>query len=130
MRFDNYDGLSSDNLVEPRLGASYQIKSTGTVLQASFNRSLETPYNENLLFSSATGAGGLGSGVFGSFGNEPLRPGHRNQYSVGFEQAVQKYIQINASYFWKFTKNAFDFDTLFNTPIAFPIEWRQSKIDG
>ncbi len=130
VRFDNYDGLSSDKLVQPRLGASYQIKATGTVLRASFTRSLETPYNENLLFSSSTGAGGLGSAVFGPYGNQALRPGHRNQYNLGFEQAVKKYLQINASYFWKFTKNAFDFDTLFNTPIAFPIEWRQSKIDG
>lgn len=32
--------------------------------------------------------------------------------------------------FWKYTNNAFDFDTLFNTPLAFPIEWRKSKIDG
>ncbi len=130
VRFDNYDGLTSDKLVEPRIGLSYLVKSTGTVLQGSFSRSLETPYNENLLFSSATGAGGLGSNVFGGFGNAALRPGHRNQYNVGFEQAIKKYIQINASYFWKYTKNAFDFDTLFNTSIDFPIEWRQSKIDG
>ncbi len=39
-------------------------------------------------------------------------------------------MQINGSYFWKFTKNAFDFNNLFNSSIAFPIEWRQSKIDG
>ena len=32
--------------------------------------------------------------------------------------------------FWKYTRNAYDFDTLFNTPITFPIEWRKSKIDG
>lgn len=130
VRFDHYDGLSSDNLVQPRIGLSYLLKSTGTVFRGSFTRSLETPYNENLLFSSATGAGGLGADLFGRFGGQALRPGHRNQYSVGFEQGIKKYLQINASYFWKFTKNAFDFDTLFNTPVAFPIEWRQSKIDG
>jgi len=32
--------------------------------------------------------------------------------------------------FWKYIRNAYDFDTLFNTPITFPIEWRKSKIDG
>ena len=37
---------------------------------------------------------------------------------------------MDAGYFWKYTHNAFDFDTLFNSPIAFPIEWRKSKIDG
>ena len=129
VRFDNYDGLSQDKLVEPRVGVSYLFKPTGTVLRGSYTRSLETPYNENLVISSATGQGGLGEGTFGSIA-EPLRPGHRNQYSAGFEQAFRKYLQINGSYFWKYTKNAFDFDTLFNSPIAFPIEWRESKIDG
>ena len=38
----------------------------------------------------------------------------------GLQQAVKKYLQIDGEYFWKFTKNAFDFDTLFNTSIAFP----------
>ncbi|MDQ2711901.1 MAG: TonB-dependent receptor [Acidobacteriota bacterium] len=130
VRFDNYQGLSSDNLVEPRLGISYLLKATGTVFRGSFTRSMETPYNENLLLSNSTGSGGLGSDLFGPVPDQALRPGHRNQYSVGFEQGINKYLQINGSYFWKYTKNAFDFDTLFNTPIAFPISWRQSNIDG
>ncbi len=129
VRFDHYDGLSKDHLVEPRVGLSYAFKSTGTVLRASYTRSLETPYNENLLISDATGAGGLASN-FGAYAAQPLRPGHRNQYSAGFQQAIKRYVQIDASYFWKFTKNAFDFDTLFNTSLAFPISWRLSKIDG
>lgn len=130
VRFDNYDGLSNDRLVEPRLGLSYLVKSTGTVIRGSFTRSLETPYNENLLLSNSTGNGGLGSDLFGPASDQPLRPGHRNEYNVGFEQGIKKYVQISSSYFWKYTKNAFDFDTLFNTSIAFPISWRQSKIDG
>ncbi len=130
LRFDTYNGITSDNLLEPRLGLSYLLKSTGTVLRASYSRTMETPYNENLVLSSTTGAGGLASNVFGALGSQALRPGHRNQYGVGLQQAIKKWIQIDASYFWKFTKNAFDFDTLFNTSIAFPIEWRQSKIDG
>ena len=130
VRFDNYRGLSKDRLVEPRFGLSYLFKPTGTVLRASFTRSLETPYNENLLISSATGSGGLAGNVLGAFGSAPLRPGHRNQYSTGFQQAINRYVQIDAGYFWKYTKNAFDFDTLFNTSLSFPISWRMSKIDG
>jgi hypothetical protein len=130
IRFDNYDGVTTDNLWQPRAGLSYLVKKTGTVLRASYTRAMETPYNENLLLSSTTGSGGLASNVFGAFGSTPLRPGHRNQYSLGFQQSAGRFIQIDASYFWKFTKNAFDFDTLFDTPIAFPIEWRQSKLDG
>ncbi len=130
LRFDHYDGITTDNLVQPRIGASYLFKRTNTVLRGSFDRSLETPYNENLVLSSTTGTGGLASNVFGAFAATPLRPGHRSEYSIGLQQAGGKLLQISADYFWKDTQNAFDFDTLFNTPITFPIEWRQSRIDG
>lgn len=130
LRFDNYDGVTQDHLVEPRIGISYLLKPTNTVLRANFDRTMETPYNENLLLSSSTGQGGLASTQFGGYGSEPLRPGHRTDYGVGLEQAAGRFVQISGDYFWKYTQNAFDFDTLFSTPITFPIEWRQSKIDG
>lgn len=130
LRFDNYDGITSDKLVQPRVGVSYLLKPLGTVVRASYTRSLETPYNENLVLSSTTGGGGLATNVFGGFGSQALRPGHRNEYSTGIQQTVKRYLQVDANYFWKYTKNAFDFDTLFNTSIAFPISWQQSKIDG
>lgn len=129
LRFDHYDGITQDNLFEPRGAISYIVKKTNTVLKASYTRSMETPYNENLVLSSSTGGGGLEQQAFGS---QPaaLRPGHRNDYSTGFQQALSKYLQVDANYFWKFTQNAFDFDTLFNSPLTFPISWKQSKIDG
>ncbi len=130
IRFDRYDGLSYGTGLQPRLGVSYQYKPTGTVLRAAYSRTFETPYNENLIVSSATGSGGLATNVFGAFASQPLKPGRRNQYNAGLEQAVKKYLLIGADYFWKYTDNAFDFDTLFNTPITVPISWRKSKIDG
>jgi hypothetical protein len=130
LRADFYRGLVSANSLQPRIGLSYLIKPTNTVLRASYSKFFETPYNENLLLSSLTGAGGLANNVFGAFGATPLKPGTRNQYNVGLQQGVGKHILVDAGYFWKFTHNAFDFDTLFNSPIAFPIEWRKSKIDG
>ena len=33
-------------------------------------------------------------------------------------------------YFWEYTDNAYDFGNVLNTPIAFPIAWRESKLDG
>jgi hypothetical protein len=129
LRFDHYDGITQDNLFEPRGAISYMVRKTNTVLKASYTRSLETPYNENLVLSSSTGGGGLEQQAFGSRA-AALRPGHRNDYSTGFQQALSKYLQVDANYFWKFTQNAFDFDTLFNSPLTFPISWKQSKIDG
>ena len=122
---------------EPRPPASnraweraHQLKPTGTVLRASFSRTMETPYNENLLLSSASGSGGLANNVFGAYADVPLKAGTRNQYNVGFGQAFGKYLVLDAGYFWKFTDTAYDFDVLFNTPISFPISWRKSKLDG
>lgn len=130
VRGDNYDGLSHGHLLQPRLGAAYNIKKTNTVLRASYGRFFETPYNENLVISSSTGPGGLASSGLAGFGSFPIEPGHRSQYNVGLQQAAGRWASIDLEYFWKFTKNDFDFDTLFNTPLTFPIEWKQSKIDG
>ncbi len=130
LREDFYRGLTSGQSLQPRLGVSYLFKPTNTVFRASYSKFYETPYNENLLVSSFAGAGGLANNVFGSFGTTPLRPGTRNQYNVGVQQGIGRYLVIDAGYFWKYTHNAFDFDNLFTTPITFPIEWRKSKIDG
>ena len=130
LRFDQYNGPAEGTGVEPRVGASYQVKATGTVLRGSFARTFETPYNENLLLSSFAGQGGLANNVFGAFGASQLKPGTRNQFNTGFQQALGKYAVLDAGYFWKFTDTAYDFDVLFNTPLTFPISWRKSKLDG
>jgi hypothetical protein len=130
LRADHYDGIgTSASAIEPRAGVSYQIKRTGTVFRASYGRTLETPYNENLVVSSSTGSGGLAN-AFGGFGARPLTPGRRNHTEIGFQQAIDGWVSIDAGYFWKRTTNAFDFDVLLNTPIAFPIEWEKSQLDG
>ena len=129
LRVDRYDGLVSKTGPQPRVGVAYNIKKTGTVLRVAYARTFETPFNENLLLSSATGIGGLAQNVFGSTG-VPIEPGFRNQFNGGFQQAVGKYLLIDADYFWKFTHNSYDFSTLLNTTITFPIAWHNSKLDG
>ncbi len=88
----------SDSGAQPRVGFSYLISKTGTVVRASYSRTFETPYNENLVLSSATGAGGLASNAFGAV-SEPLYPGNRNQYNAGLEQAFRRFVVISADYF-------------------------------
>ena len=128
-RFDDYDGLTTKSEPEPRAGIAYNIKRTGTVLRAAYARTMETPFNENLLLSSATGVGGLAQNVFGS-NSVAIQPGFRNQFNTGFQQAFGKHILVDADYFWKYTHNAFDFSTLLNSTITFPIAWHNSKLDG
>ena len=130
VRGDIYRGLSRANQIEPRLGVAYKLKPTATIFRASYGRFLETPYNENLLLSSTTGVGGLSANGLGAFGSVPLDSGRRNQFNAGFEQAVSRWVVVSADYMWKYTRNAYDFDVLFNTPLTFPISWRKSKIDG
>jgi len=129
LRVDVYHGIVSKTGAQPRIGFSYLIKPTGTVLRASYSRTFETPYNENLILSSATGVGGLAANAFGAE-SVPLQPGTRNQYNAGLEQAFGRWLVASADYFWKYTNNAYDFGVLFNTPIAFPIAWNKSKLDG
>jgi hypothetical protein len=130
LRFDNYDGLSQGTQLQPRLGASYHFAPTGSVIRVAYSHTYETPLNENLVLSSATGAGGLAANVFGAYASVPLQPGIRNMYNAGLEQAVGSHLVFDGDYFWKYTRNAFDLDNLFTTAIFFPIEWDHSKMDG
>jgi hypothetical protein len=130
LRIDHYDGISSSTALQPRAGLSYQLPYVETVLRASYARVMVTPYNENLVLSSSTGAGGLAGGALGSATVVPLTAGRRNQFNIGFTQAVRKKITVDGEYFWKFTNGAFDFNVILNTPLNFPIQFAKAKIDG
>jgi hypothetical protein len=130
VRFDNYNGITKGKLVQPRLGVSYLVKRTNTVLRASYTRNFETPYNENLILSSVTGAGGLANGVLGDTSNLPLAPGRRHQFNAGIQQAIGRHLILDGDYYYKRTQNGYDFNVLFNTSVVFPIAWQRSKLDG
>src|SRR5262249_25711542 len=59
-----------------------------------------------------------------------LTPGFRNEFHAGLQQAFGKYLVLDGEYIWKYTHNGYDFSVLGATPIAFPIEWHNSKIPG
>jgi hypothetical protein len=126
LRGDMYYGLSQGAQPEPRAGISYNIKKTGTVLRVAYSRTFETPFNENLLLSSSQTA----AIIDGAPGAVPIHPGFRNQFNGGVQQAIGKWILLDADYFWKYTHNAYDFNTLLSTTITFPIAWHNSKLDG
>jgi Carboxypeptidase regulatory-like domain len=132
IRGDIYNGLAAAQQAEPRVGVSYNLKPTMTVMRVSYARTLETPFNENLVLSSE---GCLNEvlapllactpGVSGT-----LQPGFRNEFHAGLQQAVGPHVVVSGEYIWKYTHNAFDFSVLGNTPITFPIDWHNSKIPG
>ena len=131
IRGDLYNGLSSARQAEPRLGAAYNVKKTGTVLRASYARTLETPFNENLVISSRGCSNDVLSPLLAcQGGNSTLTPGFKNEFHAGLQQSFGKYLVIGGDYIWKYTHSAFDFSVLGNTPITFPINWHNSKIPG
>jgi Carboxypeptidase regulatory-like domain len=128
VRDDLYRGIVHEWQLEPRLGISYNIKPSNTVLRVSYARILETPFNENLLVASVTGDPVLDAIFGGSSG--PIRAGQRNEFHAGLQQAFGKYLVVDFDYLWKYTHNGYDFSDLLNTPIFFPIGWHNSKING
>ena len=132
LREDVYNGLTDANQTQPRIGIAYNVKPTGTVLRTSYARTLETPFNENLVLSNNGCSNAVLSPLLncspGASGT--LQPGFRNEFHAGLQQAVGKRIVVSGEYIWKYTHNAFDFSVLGNTPITFPIDWHNSKIPG
>ncbi len=132
IRGDLYNGLTIARQAQPRLGTSYQIAKTGTVLRLSYARTLETPFNENLVLSSQ----GCGNAVLSPLLNctpgvsTTVQPGFRNEFHAGFQQTFGPHLVVSGDYIWKYTHSAFDFAILGNTPIFFPIDWHNSKTPG
>ena len=131
IRGDLYNGLAIARQAEPRLGVSYSFKPTNTVLRVSYARTLESPFNENLVLSSQGCLNAVLNPLLAcSDATGNLQPGFKNEFHAGLQQAFGKNLVISGDYIWKYTHNAFDFSVLGNTPITFPIDWHNSKIPG
>jgi hypothetical protein len=144
LRGDLYNGLAKANQAEPRLGIAYNIKPSNTVLRISYARTLETPFNENLVLSSRGCLDQVIANLFAAMGEgctDPtsgavnmvpttLAPGFRNEFHAGLQQAFGKHLVVDGEYIWKYTHNGYDFSVLGDTPITFPVEWNNSKIPG
>ncbi len=133
LRVDVYNGLAAAKQAEPRLGVAYNIKGTNTVIRASYARTLETPFNENLVLASAGCGDPVISAIMGGPGGctpSPLGPGWRNEFHAGLQQAFGRFLVVDAEYIWKYTHRAYDFSVFAATPLTFPIEWASSKIPG
>jgi len=132
LREDVYNGLTKANQIEPRIGVAYNVKPSKSVLSLSYARTLETPFNENLVLSSE----GCGNAVLAPLLNcssgvaTSMAPGYRNEFHASLQQQLGKNVVFSGEYIWKYTHNAFDFSVLGNTPITFPIDWHNSKIPG
>jgi hypothetical protein len=99
------------------VGTAYNFKPTNTVIRVSHARTMETPFNENLVLASL----GCNDAVInalpstvpnGACTTAPLSPGHRNEFHAGRSQAVGRFLVIDGECIWKSTHKAFDFSVL------------------
>jgi hypothetical protein len=132
LRGDFYNGLTSHNEAQPRIGVAYNIRRTNTILRASYARILETPFNENLVLASTGCASSVLNPLLGCFASTatPISPGWRNEFHAGLQQAFGRYLVFSGEYIWKYTHSAYDFGVFGATPIFTPISWHNSKIPG
>ncbi|HKF52948.1 MAG TPA: TonB-dependent receptor [Candidatus Acidoferrales bacterium] len=136
LRADFYNGLqAADDEAEPRLGLAYNLKKTNSVLQVSYARTLESPFNENLVLSGTGCTNPVIDAVMTvaqgfACTTSPLTPGYRNEFHAGLQQAFGKYFVVSGEYIWKYTHNGYDFNVFGTSPITLPIEWHNSKIPG
>ena len=125
LRVDHYDGLTTQTVAQPRLGVALRDPAAATPsCVGSYGRTMETPYNENLLLHEQRRCRRVRhAGV-------PLPAGIRDQIEVGVSRHSADGLVVDVGYFHKHTMNAYDFDVLFDTPIFFPVSWDHSKLDG
>ena len=136
LRGDFYNGLqTATKQPEPRVGIAYNVKKTSTVMRISYARTLESPFNENLVLSGTGCTDAVVNAVMTvaqgfNCSSVPLGTGFRNEFHAGIQQAFSKYFVFNGEYIWRYTHNGFDFNVFGTTPITLPIEWHNSKIPG
>jgi outer membrane cobalamin receptor len=133
LRYDRYRFLVNAEQWQPRIGAAYAIGATGTVLRVSYNRTFQTPPNENLLLSASADAARLAPPAvqrIQSGGPAPLRPERQNVFEAGFQQAIGRRISLNAAFHHKNARDQQDNNNFLNTGIIFPITLRSIRVNG
>lgn len=117
LRYDQYRFLVDAAQWQPRVGAAYAVRATNTVLRASYNRTLQTPPNENLLLSAAQQAA-------------PIRPERQNVFELGLQQALGKHVTFNGAFYHKNAVDQQDNNNFLNTGVIFPITLKSIRVNG
>jgi hypothetical protein len=133
LRFDRYSLLVRGSQVQPRVGVAYNVKRTGTVIRASYNRNYQTPVNENLLLSNSDRASVLvPPEVRAALGGAliRIRPERQDVIEIGAQQILAPKLSLNAVYFRKDIKDLHDNDNFFNTGIIFPTSLARAEVRG
>ncbi|HOL70413.1 MAG TPA: TonB-dependent receptor [Bryobacteraceae bacterium] len=133
VRYDAYRFLVHGYQLQPRVGVAFHLRETNTVFRASYNRTYQTPPNENLLLSSSEEAGVLAPPeVRSRLGSAVvlIRPERQNVYEAGVQQGVGRFVSLNGSFYHKTSRDLQDNDNFLNTGIIFPTSLTRSRVNG
>jgi hypothetical protein len=135
LRYDHNSFPLSEGQLEPRVGVSYFIPKTQTVLRASYNRIFETPEYENILFSTSSAADSLVPPADGDSrqlgGGILLVPSERQDaYDIGIQQSLGPAVRLDVDFWRRDAKNAGDQDQFQNTGIVFPLAFAEGRLHG
>lgn len=117
LRYDQYRFLVDAGQWQPRIGAAFSIDETHTVLRASYNRTFQTPPNENLLLSAAQQAA-------------PIRPERQNVFELGLQQALGRHLAFSGAFYHKNAVDQQDNNNFLNTGVIFPITLKSIRVNG
>lgn len=133
LRYDTYRFLAQGSQLQPRVGIAYHLRETGTVFRASYNRTYQTPPNENLLLSSSEESGVLvPAAVRQTLGRSyiAIRPERQNVYEVGLQQALGSRVSFSGAFYHKQSEDMQDNDNFLNTGIIFPTSLARARTTG
>lgn len=135
LRYDHNHLFTAENQLQPRIGAAYFVKATGTVLRASYDRMFITPEYENILLSSSAQAASLTPPAVQQ--SNQLGLGHlynvserHDSYNVGLQQGIGGKLRLDLSYWRRDVTNSADQDQFLNTGIVFPLNFKGGKLHG
>jgi hypothetical protein len=123
LRFDEYRFLVTGRQWQPRVGVAWALPRRETVLRASYNRTYQTPPNENLLLSSSAAAAALApESVRQALGESraPIQPERQHVVEVGIQQAIGGRASLDVSAYHKRARDQQDNNNFFDTGIIFP----------
>jgi hypothetical protein len=102
-------------------------------LRGSYNRTYQTPPNENLLLSNSPEAAALApQGAREQLGGgfAYIRPERQNVYELGVQQSISRAVSVSAAYYHKQSDDLQDNDNFLNTGIIFPTSLAKSRVNG
>jgi hypothetical protein len=133
LRHDEYHFLVSGRQLQPRVGVAWRVPGRDVVLRASYNRTYQTPPNENLLLSNSEEASQLApESVREALGGawKPIQPERQNVYEVGAQAAVGRFATVDLSVYQKDSVDQQDNNNFFDTGIIFPTTLQRIHVIG